>query len=57
LKGPRKQFDKLHVLRTLLFEFKEEGVLIIGTDNTYDKAENAVIAALFALVGDKIIIS
>jgi len=40
-----------------LFDFKEEDVLIIGTDNTYDKAENAAIAALFALVGDKIIIS
>ena len=40
-----------------LFDFKEEDVLIIGTDNTYNKAENAAIAALFALVGDKIIIS
>lgn len=39
------------------FEFKEDDVLIIGTDNTYDKAENAAIAALFASIGDKITIS
>jgi len=39
------------------FEFKEDDVLIIGTDNTYDKAENAAIAALFTSIGDKIILS
>ena len=36
------------------FEFKEEDVLIIGTDNTYDKAENAAIAALLTIIDDKI---
>ena len=36
------------------FEFEEEDVLIIGTDNTYDKAEIAAIAALFTLIGNKI---
>jgi len=40
-----------------LFEFREDDVLLIGTDNTYNKAENAAIAALFALLGDKIAIS
>lgn len=40
-----------------LFEFKEGDVLIIGTDNTYDMAENAAFAALFALISDKIVIS
>ena len=39
-----------------LFEFKKGDVLIIGTDNTCDKAENATIAAFFGLIGDKIII-
>ena len=36
------------------FEFEEEDVLIIGTDNTLDKAETAAIAGLFTLIGDKI---
>ena len=39
------------------FKFEEEDVLIVGTDNTYDKAENAAIAALFSLMGNKDIIS
>lgn len=36
------------------FELEEEDVLIIGTDNTIVKAEIAAIAALFALVRNKI---
>ena len=40
-----------------LFDFREEDVLIIGTDSTYDKAENATIAALLALVDNRIVIS
>ena len=36
------------------FKFKEGDVLVIGTDTTYEKAENAVIAALFVLTGDRI---
>lgn len=37
------------------FDFKEGDVLLIGTDTTYEKAENAAIAAVFVLIGDKIV--
>ncbi len=38
------------------YDFREGDVLLIGTDNSYEKAENAVIAALFVLIGDKIVL-
>ena len=37
------------------FNLRERDVLIIGTDNNYEKAENAAFAALFVLIGDKIV--
>jgi hypothetical protein len=37
------------------FDFKDGDVLIIGTDNNYEKAENAAMAALLVLIGDKIV--
>lgn len=38
-----------------MFELKEGDVLIIGTDNNYNGAENAAIAAVLNLVSDKIV--
>jgi len=37
------------------FDFNDGDVLIIGTDKNYAKAENAAVAALFVLIGDKIV--
>lgn len=54
LRFPREESEVNNDILSKSFDFREGDVLIIGTDNTYDKAENATFAALFALIGDKI---
>ncbi len=54
LRFPREESEIDNGILSKSFDFREGDVLIIGTDDTYDKAENAAFAALFALIGDRI---